>query len=110
MPLLIPTQALQSQTLNMAVNSQAVTLNIYALGQSADAPIFMDVSVNNALVIGGVLCQNLNVIVRNLYLGFSGDFAWNDAQGEADPQFGGLGLRWQLWYFYPADLAGTGVA
>lgn len=110
MPLLIPTRALAKQTLNTIVNNQSTTLNIYALGQAADAPIFMDILLNNTLVIGGIICRNMTVIVRDLYLGYSGDFAWADTQGTDDPQYGGLGSRWQLWYWYPSELAAAGLS
>lgn len=115
MPLLIPTQALPSQIINTSLNGQAVQLNIR---QQARA-MFMDVLVNNALVIGGVICQNLNLIVRDAYLGFSGDLAWFDTQGSGgsqsanpplDPYYTGVGTRFQLWYWYPYELAAAGLS
>lgn len=104
MPLLVPTKPLASQTLTTTLNGQSTTINVYALGQGDAAPLYMDVLLNGSLVVGGVVCQNLNRIVRDIYRGYSGDFAWNDTQGTDDPQYGGLGSRWQLWYFYAAEL------
>lgn len=104
MPLLIPTRPLASQSLNVTLNAQATALNIYALGPTAAAPMFMDVLLNNSLIVGGTICQNLNAIIRDAYFGYSGDFAWFDTQGTDDPQYGGLGSRWQLWYFLPSEL------
>ena len=60
-------------------------------------------------IIAGVLCQNLNRIVRSLYLGFVGDFMFNDNQGDTDPVYTGFGGRYQLVYFAPADLAALGL-
>ena len=47
-----------------------------------------------------------NRIVRDTYLGFLGDLAFFDLQGEDDPYYTGLGDRWVLGYLTTADLAG----
>lgn len=60
-------------------------------------PVFVDLYLNDALVIGGVLLQNRNAIVRNSYFGFAGDIAVIDAEGNSDPY--GVPLR-----LPPADL------
>lgn len=60
-------------------------------------PIFVDLYVSDALVIGGVLLQNRNAVVRNSYLGFVGDIAVIDTEGNSDPY--GVPLR-----LPPADL------
>ncbi len=65
----------------------------------------MDVLVNDVLIIGGVICQNLNRIVRSLYLGFIGDFAFVDTQGDLDPYYAGLGTRYYLMYFTASELS-----
>lgn len=103
--LLVPTKALASQTLQVSLATQNVTLNIYQTAYG----LFMDVYVGNTLIIAGVICENLNRIVRSLYLGFVGDFGWFDTEGAADPIYYGLGTRWQLIYLDAADLpAGEG--
>ena len=72
----------------------------------------MTVYVGSALIVASVLCENINRIVRDLYFGFSGDFAFLDTQGTNDPIYtglGGTGARFQLFYLFPADLpAGQG--
>ena len=100
MPLLVPLKAVPSQIVNPLINSQATTLNVY---QKATG-LYMDVLLNNALIIGGVVCENLNVIIRDAYLGYSGDFAWFDTQGFTDPVSSGIGTRYFLWYFAPSEL------
>ena len=63
------------------------------------------------MIVCGVLCENLNRIVRSLYLGFSGDFVFFDTQGGNDPQdpiYTGLGSRFVLVYLTPSDLDGLG--
>lgn len=101
MPLLIPTQPVPNQTFDILLNNQATTIN---LRQMNDQGLFMDVLLNDVQIIGGVLCLNLNVIIRNSYLGYAGDFAWFDNQGTADPYYTGLGSRWLLYYYAPSEL------
>ena len=52
-------------------------------------------------MIGGVICQHTNLIVRNAYFGFIGDLAFLDQQGADDPVWTGLGTRWVLGYIEP---------
>jgi hypothetical protein len=73
--------------------------------------VFMDLYVSTAfanpsptLILGGQICQNLNFLVRSLYLGFVGDLAFNDTQGTANPVYTGLGTRFQLVYLTPAEV------
>jgi hypothetical protein len=105
MPLIVPLQPVASQSLNTVLNNQNVQLNVYQKLYG----LFMDVYLNDVLVIAGVLCENLNLIVRSAYLGFSGDFIFMDNQaaipqaGE-DPSYTGLGSQFFLLYLFPADL------
>jgi hypothetical protein len=71
--------------------------------------LFITVSVNNAPIISGVICQDRNRVVRDVYLGFAGDLAFVDTQGAADPYYTGLGSRWQLRYYSVADLTALGL-
>lgn len=97
----VPLQALPNQTLNIQLNGQSCTLNVYQLSTG----MFMDVLVNDVLIIGGVICENLNRIVRSLYLGFIGDFAFVDTQGTDPPVYTGLGTRFYLLYLLPTELS-----
>lgn len=100
---IVPLQALPSQTLQVQLGGQACVLNIYQLAYG----LFVDVYVGATLIIGGVICENLNRIVRSAYLGFVGDFVFADTQSGAngaDPIYTGLGARFQLIYLDPADL------
>ena len=100
----IPINPVPNQTLQVVLNGQSCVLNIYQLVTG----LFIDVYVNDELIIGGVICQNLNSIVRDAYLGFSGDLSFLDTQSQTDPQdpiYTGLGARFELWYLSPTDLA-----
>lgn len=96
----IPLAAVPSQTLNVVLAQQNCTLTIY----QKITGLFIDVSINDVLIIGGVICENANRIVRSAYLGFIGDLAFYDTQGSGDPTFDELGARYQLVYLETADL------
>lgn len=99
--LVIPTRVLPNQSLQVQLGDhQPTTLNIYQLAYG----MFMDVYVSGHLIIGGVICQNLNRIVRSVYLGFAGDFMWTDIAGTDDPDYTGLGSRFILIYLESDDL------
>lgn len=101
----IPLQAVPNQSLQAQLGGQSVALSVYQTAYG----LFIDVSVGSTLIIGGVICENLNRIVRSLYLGFIGDFMFNDNQGNTDPVYTGLGTRYSLIYLEASDLpAGVG--
>lgn len=106
--LTIPLQPVPSQKFTVLLGGQACQLSIY----QKQFGLFIDVSVNNTLIIAGVLCENLNRIVRSLYLGFAGDLAFVDTQASGapeDPNYRGLGDRFKLLYLTAAELpAGQG--
>lgn len=103
--LIVPTQATPSQTIEVPLGGQNVQLALY---QKATG-LYMDVAVNSAPIVNGVLCENLNLIVRSAYLGFIGDFMWIDNQAAmpqtgADPIYTGLGGRFSLAYLETGDI------
>lgn len=100
----IPISDVPSQTLTAQLGGQSVQINLYVKSTG----LFADVAVNNAQIIGGVICENMNRIVRDLYLGFIGDLVFYDMEGAQDPTSPGLGSRYLLVYLEAADLAGAG--
>src|SRR5208282_3665765 len=101
MPQIIPLQAIPNQTLQIQLNNQLCTINVqqFAFG------LFLTLYLGPTLIVASVLCQNARLIVRDLYFGFSGDLAFVDTQGINNPDFTGLGSRYQLFYLLPSDLA-----
>lgn len=102
MSLIVPTQNVPNQVLNVQLANQACTIAIYQKG----AYLFLDLSVANVLIVAGVLCENLNRIVRSAYLGFIGDLTFLDNEGSNDPDYTGLGPdgRFNLIYLEETDL------
>lgn len=102
---IIPLAAVPNQTLLVNLDGQNSQINVY----TTNFGLFIDLYVNNILIIGGVICQNLNRIVRSAYLGFVGDLCFIDNQGSGDPVYTGLGSRYSLAYLEAADLAAAGL-
>lgn len=108
---IIPIADVFSQTISPQLAGQNCKINLY----QKSTGFYCDLYVNGSLLIGGVICQNLNRIVRSLYLGFVGDLCFYDTQGTAsvpstglDPSSPGLGTRYLLLYLEAADLNGVG--
>lgn len=102
---IVPLDAVAAQKFTISLSNQACQIELYQKVQG----LFINISVNDVLIIGGVLCLNQVRIVRDLYLGFAGDFFFNDSQGSDDPVYTGLGTRFSLIYVSPEELpAGVG--
>lgn len=116
---IIPIQPVPAQTLNITLNNQVCQINIYAKSTYipitppgaiiTDPPsyvpntsIYMDLFMNDTLIIGGVIARNGVGIVQNSYFGFIGDIAIEDMQGKTDPVVAELGGRYKLTYWYNA--------
>lgn len=94
MMLTIPITAIPAQTFDAKLGGQNCTITI----RQKDQGLFIDLAVNSLPVVSGVICRNLNRIVRYGYLGFIGDLCFVDTQGNEDPDYSGLGDRWVLMY------------
>ena len=92
--LTIPLAAVASQRLSVNLAQQNCGLNVY----QKSTGLFLDLYVAGNLVISGVLCRDRVYLAREAYLGFTGDLAFIDSEGRDDPQYTGLGTRWQLRY------------
>ena len=96
---IIPLQPVPNQTLQVTLAGQSCAINVYQKFYG----VFVDLYVGGTLIIGGVIAENLNRIVRDAYLGFVGDLAFYDTQGESDPTYAGLGTQFILLYIEEAD-------
>lgn len=101
---IVPLQAVPNQTLTVALDGQNCDLNVY----QKNTGLFIDVLLSGIPVILDVKCNNADRIVRDAYLGFIGDFSFFDTQpdpvtGGADPDYTGLGGRFQLVYIEATD-------
>ena len=97
----IPILDVPSQTFQVQLSGQSCGINIY----QKSTGLYCDVYVNDVLIVGGVLCLNLNLIVVDAYLGLIGDLVFYDNQGLNDPSTPGLGSRYQLLYLSAVEAA-----
>ena len=97
--LVVPTIPIPYQIFTVQLNNQNCQISIY----QKSTGLFLDLYISGTLIIGGVICEDRNRIVRNAYLGFVGDLAFFDNQGSSDPFYTGLGSRYSLLYLDPSD-------
>lgn len=129
---IVPLQPIASQSFSCTLNNQAVQINLYQVGMDATAPLYLDLLSGGATIATCRACKGYGgypemtadglettlpfLLLREQgYLGFQGDFLFIDTQASPtqpaqDPQYTGLGSRWQLLYLSPTDLAAAGVS
>lgn len=88
----IPLTAIPAQTINVQLGGQSARLTVY----QKRTGLYLDLTVGGAAVVTGALCRDRCKIVRGTYQGFTGDLAFIDTQGTSDPEYSGLGARFDL--------------
>lgn len=87
---LIPNTPAQSLFVPIGGVNALVTLAQKATG------LYADVSVGGVPLVSSVLCRDGAPIINAPYLGFPGDLAFIDTQGNSDPDWLGLATRYAL--------------
>ena len=103
--IVVPLQSLPSQTVRVTLAAQVCDVHVY----QRSTGLYVDLTVADTLVIGGVIAHDRNRIVRSDYLGFTGDLAIVDTQGVSDPDYTGLDARYLLIWFSPEELIASPV-
>jgi hypothetical protein len=93
----VPLLAVPAQTLTVSLNGINCNINVY----QRTTGLYVDLGRDGNLIIGGVLALDRCKIVRDAYLGFTGDLAFWDSQGTEDPNWTELNTRYFLGYFAP---------
>jgi hypothetical protein len=115
--LVIPLKAVPSQQVTASLDGQSTTISIYQLGLAPATALYMDVAADSVAIANCRQCRAYSgspteappfMLLDSRYWGFAGDFMFLDTLGDEDPQYAGLGTRWLLLYFAPADLAAIG--
>lgn len=102
----IPLAAIPSQQFGITLAGQNCTIAVY----QKTTGVYFDMLLNNQPFTSTVRCLNAAPLCEDRqYLGFVGDFVFVDTQGETDPQYEGLGTRYQLIYLEAADTSLIGV-
>jgi hypothetical protein len=102
----IALQPVPSQQLQVVLDGQQCSLSIYVKSQC----MFFDLALSGSPIAYAVQCKNMISLVPTSYLGFEGYLVFVDTQGSEDPQYSGLGSRWQLLYLDAEDLATYDIA
>lgn len=90
----IPTNPLPAQTLSVTLGTQRCTIALY----QKSTGLYFDLAVAGAPVVAGMVCRNRTNLVRASYAAFVGNLAIIDTMGNDDPDYTGLGTRFQLVY------------
>lgn len=90
----VPLSPVESQSISVALGSQQCEINVY----QKSTGLFLDLAVNGVAIVTAMLCMNGVGLVRQAYLGFSGQLTFIDTQGSSDPTYDGLGSRYILCY------------
>ena len=95
----IPVQAVPSQILVINLNNQSVQIAIYQKPRG----LFVDINSNGVDIVTAVLALNGVKLVCRDYLGFQGNIVFIDTQGTKNPEYSGLGTRYELIYMAPGE-------
>lgn len=99
--LVVPVQSVPNQTFSILLANQSCQISLY----QKSTGFFFDLTVDNSPLVVGEICQNRNTLVKAAYLGFVGNFWFDDQQGSDDPSYAGLGTRFVFEYIEASDLA-----
>lgn len=99
--LTIPTTATPSQIIQTNVGGQSVVINLY----QKDKGLFADIIYENITAVSAVVCRDAVPLIGADYIGFSGNFMIVDTQGSSDPDYSGLGDRYQMVYLTAEEYA-----
>ena len=90
----IPITPVAAQNFTIQLNSQNCAISIY----QKSTGLYFDLAIDGNPIVTTMICLNLVGLVRESYLGFNGQLAFFDTQGTNDPDYTGLGSRYQLIY------------
>lgn len=96
----IPLTVKPSVKMTILLGGQNCQIKVY----QKTTGVYLDLSVNDAPIVSGVVCRDRVALVRDTYLGFIGDLSFFDTQGVSDPSSDGFGTRYQLVYLEASDL------
>ncbi len=99
--LVIPLQPVSSQTLKVVLDNQNCQITI----QQKPQGVFVDLNADGTDIVLAALAQEVGPIVSRPYTGFRGNLMFLDTQGNADPEYIGMGTRWQLCYLGASEYA-----
>ncbi len=97
---IVPINAEANQSFTVQLGGQNCSVNLY----QKSTGLFIDLLVDQTVILQTQLCLDRVYLVRYNYLGFIGNLAFMDQEGTDVPYYTGLGSRFILGYFSPDEL------
>lgn len=94
----IPLRATPNQSMQIVLGAQNCTLRLYTRSQDGVEHLYSDLAVDQSLIWGGVICQDMGPLKLYDYLPFVGQLLFVDMEGDDDPIWNGLEDRFRLVY------------
>lgn len=91
----IPLTSVASQSFTIQLNGQNCAINLY----QKNTGLFFDLTIDSTPIVTSMICLNAVGLVRESYLGFTGQLLFIDTQGTDNPDYTGLGSRYILTYW-----------
>lgn len=88
----IPLVAVPSQTLATQLGQQSCRIAVF----QKSTGLYLNLYAGGKAIALGVLCRDRVWLVRDAYLGFTGDLCFIDTRGTQDPDYTGLADRFEL--------------
>ena len=97
----IPLSPIPAQTLHIVLAGQDCTISVYW----RQTHLYLDLSVGEAVICKGAICQNRAGVVQSRSRDFAGTLHFYDQEGDRPPHWQGLNNgssgRWILLYVAP---------
>ena len=91
----IPLSPVPSQTLAVTLAGQACQIALRSNGGN----LYFTLMVGTTPIVTSKICCNKQRLLLGVtYRGFKGDFLFVDTQGDEQPAYAGLDIRWLLYY------------
>lgn len=90
-----------SQVLRCVIGEQQVQIATRQKRQG----LFVDIAINGENIVTSVIALNEVPIICREYLGFKGNFYFIDTLGSENPEYSGLGDRFNLIYLEEEEYA-----
>ena len=94
---LIPLTATPNQTLSVQLGTTNYEIQVF----QNTTGVYLTLSQKGTVLVASVRCHDRVRIVRDAYIGFSGDLTFFDTQGVSDPDYTGFGERFVLGWLEP---------
>lgn len=91
---LIPLKPVTNQATTTILGGQIIRVAV----RQTTTGVFLTAWKDDVIIQSGILCIDRVRMMDNRHDGFIGAFMFIDSQGKADPDYTGIGSRWNLYY------------